>query len=134
TAGYKLDFFKGMSYDEIRLIFQARFDANMRFLFKSRYEMEEEDREKPDRQDAVWKSQRSVHGLALVKRWRIQVAQKKFKKAFENVDSSSRVELIPSKIKYAIKVVLSFHKEFLVFSSLSRKENDGLLQRSRIQE
>nr|GFA26105.1 hypothetical protein [Tanacetum cinerariifolium] len=45
TAGYKLDFFKGMSYDEIRLIFQARFDANMRFLFKSREEIEEEDRE-----------------------------------------------------------------------------------------
>nr|GFB95782.1 hypothetical protein [Tanacetum cinerariifolium] len=43
TAGYKLDFFKGMSYDEIHLIFQARFDANMRFLFKSRDEMEEED-------------------------------------------------------------------------------------------
>nr|GFD42719.1 hypothetical protein [Tanacetum cinerariifolium] len=34
-----------MSYDEIRPIFQARFDANMRFLFKSREEMEEEDRE-----------------------------------------------------------------------------------------
>nr|GFA33356.1 RNA-directed DNA polymerase, eukaryota [Tanacetum cinerariifolium] len=64
----------------------------------------------------------------------IQVAQKKFKKAFENADSSSRVELIPSKIKYAIKVVLSFHKEFSVFSSLSRKENDGLLQRSSVQE
>nr|GEY69273.1 retrotransposon protein, putative, unclassified [Tanacetum cinerariifolium] len=58
----------------------------------------------------------------------IQVAQKKVKIAFENVDSSSRVELIPSKIKYAIKVVLSFHNEFSVFSSLSRKENDGLLQ------
>nr|GEY92017.1 hypothetical protein [Tanacetum cinerariifolium] len=43
TAGYKMDFFKGMSYDEICLIFQARFDANMRFLFKSREEMEEED-------------------------------------------------------------------------------------------
>nr|GFA89189.1 hypothetical protein [Tanacetum cinerariifolium] len=43
TAGYKLDFFKGMSYDEICPIFQARFDANMRFLFKSRVEMEEED-------------------------------------------------------------------------------------------
>nr|GEX91198.1 reverse transcriptase domain-containing protein [Tanacetum cinerariifolium] len=39
TAGYKLDFFKGMSYDEICPIFQARFDANMR------EEMEEEDRE-----------------------------------------------------------------------------------------
>nr|GEV66155.1 uncharacterized mitochondrial protein AtMg00810-like [Tanacetum cinerariifolium] len=45
TDGYKMDFFKGMSYDEIRLIFQARFDANMRFLLKSRVEMEEEDRE-----------------------------------------------------------------------------------------
>nr|GFA48873.1 hypothetical protein [Tanacetum cinerariifolium] len=43
--GYKLDFFKGMSYDEIRPIFQARFDANMRFLLKSREEIEEEDQE-----------------------------------------------------------------------------------------
>nr|GEZ67906.1 hypothetical protein [Tanacetum cinerariifolium] len=64
----------------------------------------------------------------------IQVAQKKVKKAFENADSSSRVEMIPSKIKYAIKVVLSFHKEFSVFLNLSRKENDGLLQRSSVQE
>nr|GFA91823.1 hypothetical protein [Tanacetum cinerariifolium] len=45
TAGYKMDFFKGMLYDEICLIFQARFDANMRFLFKSREEIEEEDQE-----------------------------------------------------------------------------------------
>nr|GEX72008.1 retrovirus-related Pol polyprotein from transposon TNT 1-94 [Tanacetum cinerariifolium] len=45
TEGYKMDFFKGMKYDEILLIFQAKFDANMRFLFKSREEMEEEDQE-----------------------------------------------------------------------------------------
>nr|GFA44914.1 hypothetical protein [Tanacetum cinerariifolium] len=45
AADYKLDFFKGMSYDEIRPIFQARFYANMRFLFKLREEMEEVDRE-----------------------------------------------------------------------------------------
>nr|GEX56034.1 hypothetical protein [Tanacetum cinerariifolium] len=45
TAGYKMDFFKGMKYAQICLIFQARFDENMRFLFKSREEMEEEDRE-----------------------------------------------------------------------------------------
>nr|GEY48600.1 uncharacterized mitochondrial protein AtMg00810-like [Tanacetum cinerariifolium] len=45
TDGYKLDFFKEMSYDEIRPIFQARFDANMRFLLNSIEEMEEEDRE-----------------------------------------------------------------------------------------
>nr|GFA98458.1 hypothetical protein [Tanacetum cinerariifolium] len=46
TAGYTLDFFKGMSYDEIRPIFQARFDANMRFLLKLKEEMEEEDQER----------------------------------------------------------------------------------------
>nr|GFB19345.1 hypothetical protein [Tanacetum cinerariifolium] len=45
TAGYKMDFFKGMSYDEICPIFQARFDENMRFLFKSREEIKEEDQE-----------------------------------------------------------------------------------------
>nr|GEZ25258.1 hypothetical protein [Tanacetum cinerariifolium] len=45
TEGYKMDFFKGMKYDEILPIFQAKFDANMRFLFKSREEMEEEDEE-----------------------------------------------------------------------------------------
>nr|GEW79722.1 uncharacterized mitochondrial protein AtMg00810-like [Tanacetum cinerariifolium] len=56
------------------------------------------------------------------------VAQNKVNIAFENADSSSKVELIPSKIKYANKVILNFHKEFSVFSSLSRKENDALLQ------
>nr|GEX36424.1 putative ribonuclease H-like domain-containing protein [Tanacetum cinerariifolium] len=45
TAGYKMDFFKGMTYAEICPIFQVRFDENMRFLFKSREEMEEEDQE-----------------------------------------------------------------------------------------
>nr|GFA14113.1 hypothetical protein [Tanacetum cinerariifolium] len=45
TAGYKMDFLKGMTYAEICPIFQARFDENMRFLFKSREEMEEEDQE-----------------------------------------------------------------------------------------
>nr|GFA14093.1 hypothetical protein [Tanacetum cinerariifolium] len=47
--------------------------------------------------------------------------------AFENAYSSSRVELIPSKIKGANKVVLNFHKEFLAFSSFKGKENNGYL-------
>nr|GFD12915.1 hypothetical protein [Tanacetum cinerariifolium] len=34
-----------MTYDEILPIFQAKFEANMRFLFKSREEMEAEDQE-----------------------------------------------------------------------------------------
>nr|GFB84874.1 hypothetical protein [Tanacetum cinerariifolium] len=43
TAGYKMDFFKGMTYAQICPIFQAIFDENVRFLFKSREEMEAED-------------------------------------------------------------------------------------------
>nr|GEZ67270.1 hypothetical protein [Tanacetum cinerariifolium] len=45
TVGYKMDFFKGMSYADICPIFQARFYENIRFLFKSREEMEAEDEE-----------------------------------------------------------------------------------------
>nr|GEY27718.1 glutamic acid-rich protein-like [Tanacetum cinerariifolium] len=43
TEGFKMEFFKGKTYDQILLIFQARFDANIKFLFKSREEMEKED-------------------------------------------------------------------------------------------
>nr|GEV96955.1 hypothetical protein [Tanacetum cinerariifolium] len=45
TKGYKMEFFKGLKYDEILPIFQAKFDANMSFLFKTREEMEAEDEE-----------------------------------------------------------------------------------------
>nr|GFB52980.1 hypothetical protein [Tanacetum cinerariifolium] len=45
TEGYKMEFFKGKTYDQIFPIFQARFDANMQFLFKTREEMEKEDEE-----------------------------------------------------------------------------------------
>nr|GFA47588.1 hypothetical protein [Tanacetum cinerariifolium] len=45
TEGYKMEFFKGKTYDQILPIFQARFDANMKFLFKTREEMEKKDEE-----------------------------------------------------------------------------------------
>nr|GEW69662.1 hypothetical protein [Tanacetum cinerariifolium] len=45
TEGFKMAFFKGKTYDQIRPIFQAMFDANMRFLLKSREDMEKEEEE-----------------------------------------------------------------------------------------
>nr|GEY42476.1 hypothetical protein [Tanacetum cinerariifolium] len=45
TAGYKMDFFKGMTYAQICPIFQARFNENIRFFFKLKEEMEAEDQE-----------------------------------------------------------------------------------------
>nr|GEX90561.1 hypothetical protein [Tanacetum cinerariifolium] len=42
TAGFRLDYFKGMSYDDIRLIFKAKFNSNIEFLLKTKEEIEEE--------------------------------------------------------------------------------------------
>nr|GEU34509.1 hypothetical protein [Tanacetum cinerariifolium] len=38
-----LDYFKGMSYDDIRPIFEAKFNSNIEFLLKSKEQMEEEE-------------------------------------------------------------------------------------------
>nr|GEV26209.1 hypothetical protein [Tanacetum cinerariifolium] len=42
TTRFRLDYFKGMSYDDIRPIFEAKFNANMEFLLKSKEHIEEE--------------------------------------------------------------------------------------------
>nr|GEZ22202.1 reverse transcriptase domain-containing protein [Tanacetum cinerariifolium] len=43
VAGFKLDYFKGISYDDIRLIFEAKFNSNIKFLLKTKEQMEEEE-------------------------------------------------------------------------------------------
>nr|GEV20275.1 hypothetical protein [Tanacetum cinerariifolium] len=43
VAGFRLDYFKGMSYDDIRLIFEAKFNSNIEFLLKIKEQMEEEE-------------------------------------------------------------------------------------------
>nr|GEW41268.1 hypothetical protein [Tanacetum cinerariifolium] len=40
---FRLDYFKGMSYDDIRLIFEAKFNSNTAFLLKSKEQLEEEE-------------------------------------------------------------------------------------------
>nr|GEX41611.1 hypothetical protein [Tanacetum cinerariifolium] len=42
TTGFRLDYFKGMSYDDIRPIFEAKFNSNIEFLLKSKEQIEEE--------------------------------------------------------------------------------------------
>nr|GEU55216.1 hypothetical protein [Tanacetum cinerariifolium] len=42
-AGFKMDYFKGISYDDIRLIFEKYFNSNVAFLKKTKEQMEEED-------------------------------------------------------------------------------------------
>nr|GFA00694.1 hypothetical protein [Tanacetum cinerariifolium] len=43
VAGFRLDYFKEMSYDDIRLIFEAKFNSNIEFLLKTQEQVEEEE-------------------------------------------------------------------------------------------
>nr|GEV65175.1 hypothetical protein [Tanacetum cinerariifolium] len=43
VAGLKMDYFKGMTYDDIRPIFEKHFDSNVAFLQKTKEQMDEED-------------------------------------------------------------------------------------------
>nr|GEU79751.1 retrovirus-related Pol polyprotein from transposon TNT 1-94 [Tanacetum cinerariifolium] len=43
VAGFKMDYFKGMTYDDIRLIFEKHFDSNVAFLQMTKEKMDEED-------------------------------------------------------------------------------------------
>nr|GEZ54962.1 hypothetical protein [Tanacetum cinerariifolium] len=43
TTGFRMDYFKGMSYDDIHPVFEAKFNSNIDFLLKSKEQMEEEE-------------------------------------------------------------------------------------------
>nr|GEV10422.1 putative reverse transcriptase domain-containing protein [Tanacetum cinerariifolium] len=43
VIGFRMDYFKGMSYDDIRLIFKAKFNLNIAFLLKTKEKLEEEE-------------------------------------------------------------------------------------------
>nr|GEZ27136.1 hypothetical protein [Tanacetum cinerariifolium] len=43
VAGFKMDYFKGMSYDDIRSIFEAKFNINVAFLQKTREDIKKEE-------------------------------------------------------------------------------------------
>nr|GEV73473.1 hypothetical protein [Tanacetum cinerariifolium] len=43
VAGFKMDYFKGMPYDDIRPIFEKHFDSNVAFLQKTKEQIDEED-------------------------------------------------------------------------------------------
>nr|GEZ01130.1 hypothetical protein [Tanacetum cinerariifolium] len=43
VVGFRLDYFKWMSYDDIRAIFEAKFNSNIEFLLKTKEQIEEEE-------------------------------------------------------------------------------------------
>nr|GFC61119.1 hypothetical protein [Tanacetum cinerariifolium] len=94
-------FFKGKTYDQIRPIFQARFDANMRFLLKSKEEMEKEEEE-------IIKSRNETPAQKAAKRRRLREQAKEYenlKKQLEVVvdeDDDVLIEATPIGSEYKI--------------------------------
>nr|GEV22190.1 hypothetical protein [Tanacetum cinerariifolium] len=43
VAGFKMDYYKGMTYDDIRPIFEKYFNSNVALLQKTKKQMDEED-------------------------------------------------------------------------------------------
>nr|GEZ23076.1 hypothetical protein [Tanacetum cinerariifolium] len=43
VAGFKMDYFKGVTYDDIRLVFEKHFDLNVAFLQKTKEQIDEEE-------------------------------------------------------------------------------------------
>nr|GEW52909.1 hypothetical protein [Tanacetum cinerariifolium] len=43
VVGFKMDYFKGMSYNEIRPIFEAKFNSNVAFLLNTKEQIEDEE-------------------------------------------------------------------------------------------
>nr|GEV72354.1 hypothetical protein [Tanacetum cinerariifolium] len=43
VAGFKMDYFKGMSYDDIRPIFEAKFNSNVAFLLKTKEQIKDDE-------------------------------------------------------------------------------------------
>nr|GEU37516.1 hypothetical protein [Tanacetum cinerariifolium] len=97
TKGFKMAYFKGKTYDQILPIFQARFDANLRFLFKSREEMEKEEED-------IIKSINETPAQKVAKRRKqkeeaqrlSEEAQKKINEAQETDDLRGHLEIVPN--------------------------------------
>nr|GEZ79822.1 hypothetical protein [Tanacetum cinerariifolium] len=86
--GIMIGLLQGVVLYDIRPIFKAKFNSNIAFLLKTKEHLEEEEnraiqsinetpaqkaakRRKPDGQAQVWKNQRTVHGQAKVKSWKL---------------------------------------------------------------
>nr|GEZ31775.1 hypothetical protein [Tanacetum cinerariifolium] len=108
TKGYKMEFFKGKTYDQILPIFQARFDANLKFLFKSRERMEKEDKE-------IIKSINETPAQKAAKRRKLS------EEAQEADDLKKRLEIvvvIDNKPRYKIIRADDTHQFYIRFTTL----------------
>nr|GEW86869.1 hypothetical protein [Tanacetum cinerariifolium] len=134
-AGFKMNYFKGMSYDDIRLIFKNYFNSNVAFLEKSKEELEEEESKELNRKTESSKEK-------VVKKQKLDEEVEELKKYLQivpNDDDDAYTEATPLALKvpvidyeiysennkpyYKIIKADGSHQLFLSFLSLLRKFN-----------
>nr|GEW84090.1 hypothetical protein [Tanacetum cinerariifolium] len=81
VAGFRLDYFKGMSYDDIRLIFDAKFNTNIEFIIKSKEQIEEEE----------------IRAIESINETSAQKAAKRRKLKEEVAELNKHLEIVPDK-------------------------------------
>nr|GEX59348.1 hypothetical protein [Tanacetum cinerariifolium] len=116
TEGYKMEFFKGKTYDEILPIFQVKFDANMKFLFKSREEIEAED-------EKIIKSINETPAQKAAKRRKLS------EEAQEADDFKKRLEIVQDEdVMYLLKLLHLLKRYPLLRFTLEQIVNVARLQ------
>nr|GEU76996.1 hypothetical protein [Tanacetum cinerariifolium] len=79
VVGFRLDYFKGMSYDDIHPFFEAKFNTNIEFLLKSKEQIEEEER----------------RAIESINETLAQKAAKRKKLNKEDVELNKHLEIVP---------------------------------------
>nr|GEV67758.1 hypothetical protein [Tanacetum cinerariifolium] len=132
VAGFKMEYFKGMTYDDIRPIFEKYFNSNVAFLQKTKEKMDEEDSRSLKR---LSKSQEDK----AAKKHKLDEEVKEFKRHLQivsNDDDDVYTEATPLALKvlvvdyviytennkpyYKIKRVDGSHQLYLSFLSMLR--------------
>nr|GEX70079.1 hypothetical protein [Tanacetum cinerariifolium] len=118
VAGFKLDYFKGMSYDDMRSIFDGKFNSNVDFLLQAKEQMEEEE----------------SRALQRINETPAERATKRRKLDKEVEDLKRHLEIVPDKdddvyTKAALLLILLVERRY----SLLRFTLDKMLNAVRLQ-
>nr|GEX04297.1 F-box domain, leucine-rich repeat domain, L domain-like protein [Tanacetum cinerariifolium] len=132
VAGFKMDYFKGMTCDDISLIFEKHFDSNVAFLQKTKEQMDEEDsralkRLNESQEEKAAKKQKFDEGVEELKRHLQLVSNDEDDVYTEATPFAHKVPVVDYEIYnknnkpyYKIKRADGSHQLYLSFLSLLR--------------
>nr|GEW55381.1 copia protein [Tanacetum cinerariifolium] len=129
---FKMDYFKGMTYDDIRPIFEKKFNSNVAFLLKTKEQMDEEDsralkRLSESREDKAARKQKLDEEAAELKR-HLQIVPNDEDDVYTEAtplarkvpDVGYKIYTENNKPYYKIKRADSSHQLYLSFLSMLR--------------